>query len=166
MDNQRRSASAQSLAELVAGLLVLVPILFACIDLAVCIIAITTNDTAARDAARAAATGRPSLSCYGEEDSSNRARAIISKVYQYGGYIKGPTARGSFRPDDPDSGPQNLSTPPDGCGGSYGGTYRVTTAIVVTLPAAIPNVTPEQLTFCSRQEFPITKNETSTSDPL
>jgi hypothetical protein len=161
-----RGSSGQSLVELAAGLMVLIPIILLLVDLFVCVIAVTTNDAASRDAARAAAAGRPATSStFGAEDSSSRVKAIIGKVYSSAGYIQGPMVVGQYTADDPDTGPQNLVSPDTTNGGQYGGTYRVTTKIVVTLPASLPAMMPPNYTFLSRSEFPLTMVETTNPTP-
>ena len=82
-----RVRSGQSLAELAAGLMILVPVFLLVFDLAVCIIADTINENVCRDAARAASAGVPApfTSFNGTTipaDAFQRAQAVVKHVYQ------------------------------------------------------------------------------------
>ena len=139
------------------GLLVLIPIFLVLLDLAICVVAVTVNDSCCRDAARAASAGVPQdFSATVKENAKARAQAVVSHVFSSAGYINGPTLLSA---SSDQTGPQNLVAPPQQFGGAWGGTYRVTTEIVVNLPAAIPGITPATVTFDARQEFPITRVE-------
>jgi len=75
MKKSRRSRriSAVSMIELCVGLIVLLPVIFTVFDLAVIVIALGTNDSACREAARLAATGDPLL-------ASQRAGAAVARA--------------------------------------------------------------------------------------
>lgn len=89
-----RSGRGQSLAELAAGLMVFVPIILLLADCAVLVIGVAQNDTACRDAARAASSGPPGIMVAGTRDVSSgqppyrRAKSVIKDVYSLGGLIK------------------------------------------------------------------------------
>lgn len=176
-----RKICGQSFAELAAGLFVLIPIFFLLLDGAVCIIAVMTNDSCARDAARAASAGVPQDFTYAPDpttgqsktvsgDALKRAQSVVTRVYSSGGYIVGPSLVGAGAANDPDTGPQPaadgtaFAAPDPQAGGPWIGNYRVTTEIKVNLPAYIPNITPKQVVFHSRQEFPITRTEQAPSN--
>ncbi len=159
-----RVRSGQSLAELAAGLMILVPVFLLVFDLAVCIIADTINENVCRDAARAASAGVPApfTSFNGTTipaDAFQRAQAVVKHVYQSGGYIEGPTIvttkTGSQGPNH--SG--GVVPPNPVTGGQWDGTYVVTTQIIVHLPASIPGATPSQITLNKSKEFTITRTE-------
>lgn len=85
MKVSNRKSSGSNAVELVAGILVLVPVLFFFLDVVVCVIAAMANDNVCREAARAAAAGRPANFEYGagaqlKEDSRERARQVVSIV--------------------------------------------------------------------------------------
>lgn len=91
---QSRSRRGQSLAELAAGLMVFVPIILLLADCAVIVIGVAQNDTACRDAARAASSGPPGQMLAGTRDLGagqepyRRAKSVIKDVYSLGGLIK------------------------------------------------------------------------------
>ncbi len=160
------SSSGQSLVELAVGLIVLLPILLVIFDLVILVVAVMLNDNACRDAARAAAAGRPIAYNAFPADSYTRAAAVVSRVYQSGGYITGPTLVPAAGEDGTNTGPSaNVKAPDPTFGGGYIGTYRVTTQVVVKLPASIPGLTPDTIPLQSRQEFPLTKQEANSAAP-
>jgi len=77
---RHRKGHGQSMVELLAGLVVLIPVILTLIDLAVLVISVTVNDTVCRDAARACAAGPPA-------QAVQRAQAVVSKNYKPGGAI-------------------------------------------------------------------------------
>ncbi len=91
----RARTGGQSLIELVAILLVALPIVLILFDSAVIMMAVATNDAACRDAARAAASGPPGLLAEGNQRSvapgdppSKRAGAVLKRVYAPNGFLK------------------------------------------------------------------------------
>ncbi|MBX9771824.1 MAG: hypothetical protein K2X29_10660 [Candidatus Obscuribacterales bacterium] len=136
----------QSIIELCAGLIVLVPIIMALVDLAFVIASMQVNDAACRDAARAAAAGPPT-------EAFQRASGVAAASYRGGGYIKGPTIGSSDVTTNPASIPD-----PGPFGGPYQGTVRVKSHVELTMPVPIPFVaaTMNKIDFVAQQEFPIT----------
>lgn len=92
--NRARQRRGQSLAELAAGMMVFVPIILLLADCAVIVIGVAQNDTACRDAARAASSGPPGQLLAGTHSVSSgqtpykRAKSVIKDVYSLGGLIK------------------------------------------------------------------------------
>lgn len=92
---RKRATVGQSLAELAAGMLVFIPIILLLADCAVVAIGVATNDSACRDAARAASSGPPGLLLPGTDRAVasgqspyKRAKALINDVYSAGGLVK------------------------------------------------------------------------------
>lgn len=89
-----RNRRGQSLAELAAGLMVFVPIILLLCDCAVIVIGVAQNDTACRDAARAASSGPPGAMLPGTRTVTSgqapyrRAKSVIKEIYALGGLIK------------------------------------------------------------------------------
>ncbi len=149
----RRHTRGQSLVELAAGLMVMLPVILVLVDLAIITTAITANDAACRDAARVAAAGEPV-----GNNVEDRAKQVLKQAYQSGGYITGPTlveAKGV-----------GIVAPDATYGGPYQGKVSVETEIVVRVPASIPGITPENVTLHSKQEFPVTFVKQNTFSPL
>jgi hypothetical protein len=145
--------TGQSLIELVVGLLALIPIVLAILDLAVIVIAVQMNDSTCREAARVAASGPPDT-----QDIQQRSGAIIARANQRGiGMMSNfqlisatSTASSSYL-----NGPQinNGQT----FGGPVNGTVTVVTEVDVRpfiVQWCYSGVTP--LRFRSSQTFPIT----------
>ncbi|MBY0546219.1 MAG: hypothetical protein K2W95_02950 [Candidatus Obscuribacterales bacterium] len=90
----RRRARAQSLIELVAILLLAIPMILVLFDASVIMMAVATNDAACRDAARAASSGPPGLLAAGSRSVNNgdapskRASAVLKRIYAPSGYLK------------------------------------------------------------------------------
>lgn len=76
--NSRRKG--QGLAELCAGLVVIVPVALACIDLGTIALGATVNDNICRDAARAAASGPPGLPVVGSARSVSPSQAPYQRA--------------------------------------------------------------------------------------
>ncbi len=136
----------QSIIELCAGLIILVPIIMALVDLAFVIASMQINDAACRDAARAAAAGPPS-------QAHKRANGVAKASYRGSGYIKGPT----IDTEDVTTNPATIA-PLGPFGGPYQGTVRVKSHVELTMPVPIPFVpaTMNKIDFVAQQEFPIT----------
>jgi hypothetical protein len=163
-----RKKTGQSFVELAAGLIVLIPILLALLDLAMIIIAVQVNDTVCRDAARAASSGRPAdfTSSMGVQKANamERAQGVVKRAKaSSGGYI----AQLNIIPSE--SGPTFVDPgnpgPDPNFGGAYNGSYHVTTEVTVNVPAYVPKVMEPSYTFRARQEFPITFVEKNSTTP-
>ncbi len=144
--------NGQSTVELVAGLIVLVPIVLGLFDMAVVIIANQVNDSACRDAARVAASGRPTA-----DETTARATQVLKQVYHTGGYLEGPALVAAT--------PLGIKAPDPVFGGPYSGSVRVETKITVHLPAPLPGVLPATQEFHAREEYPVTFVEPNTASP-
>jgi hypothetical protein len=90
-----RRQKGQSLFELVAGLMVFVPIILLLIDCAVIMMGVSINDAACHDAARAASSGPPATSTSGAEhpvgpasSPYKRALTVVKDVYSAGGLVR------------------------------------------------------------------------------
>jgi len=144
----RRANSGQSIVELVAGLIALIPVIMALLDIAVVYSGISLNDSICRDAARVAAAGDPTNTT----QMMNRATQVIKNVYKPGGYVVLNTTPKQviIDPSIPFVAP-NPTT-----GGTYNGNILVQTEVTVNLPASVPNITPSQLVFDSQASYPIT----------
>jgi Flp pilus assembly protein TadG len=70
---RRANLNGASMIEMCVGLIVLLPVIFTVFDLAVIILALGTNDSACREAARLASTGDPLL-------ASQRAGAAVARA--------------------------------------------------------------------------------------
>jgi len=68
-----RKRRGQSIIELAVGLIALIPIVLVIFDLAVIVIAVQINDSTCREAARVAASGKPS-------DQQSRAQAVVNRA--------------------------------------------------------------------------------------
>ncbi len=138
--------AGQSMIELCAGLIILVPIILGLVDLAFLIAAMQVNDAACRDAARAAAAGPPT-------EAFQRASGVAQATNRTQGYIKGPTVTQS----DVTTNPASIADPGP-FGGPYQGTVRVKTHVQLTMPVPIPFIpqTTQPMEFVAQQEFPIT----------
>jgi Flp pilus assembly protein TadG len=147
----------QSMIELGAGLLILIPIVLAIFDLAVLVIAVQVNDNACREAARIAASGDPA-------SASIRAASVIARANS--------TSSGmvsNFRMVGVDLLPVDVATQVTALqpyGGTITGTVTVTTDVDVK-PFIVQWVYSggRPLTFRSRQSFPFTYVVPNTATP-
>ncbi len=78
--NIRSRCSGQGLAELCAGLVVIIPVALTCIDLGTIALGATVNDNICRDAARAAASGPPGLPLVGNARSVSPSQAPYQRA--------------------------------------------------------------------------------------
>jgi hypothetical protein len=138
-----RASQAQSTIELMAGLMILLPLFLAALDITIIIVANQVNDNACRDAARVAANGRPTA-----DETTSRAELVLRRASQSSGYIHGPTLI-SVTPVD-------IKPPSANFGGSYQGNVRVETKVTVNLPVPIPGLLPAIQEFYASQEYPVT----------
>lgn len=116
---------AQSSIELVIGLIFLVPLILAFVDLAAVVLAVQVNDSTCREAARVASIGDP-------RDWQLRANAVIARANQ-----KGSSMLSNFQLDTPNCmctisawQVQQLE-PPNGYGGTLTGVVKVQTLVRV-----------------------------------
>lgn len=135
----KRKRSAQSTIELIAGVIVLIPIVFALIDLSIIVLAAFKNDSICREACRAAASGDPS-------QASRLAQAEIDKYNTPGGFAK-------FKLAAPPSA-QNVEMPPSGHG-LVSGSVCVQTQAEIHAPFIVGFFAPT-FTADSTQSFPYT----------
>jgi hypothetical protein len=152
-----KKAKGQSTIELVAGLIIGVPMILIAIDAIILATGAVINDAACRDAARAAASGPPSALtiCIDREVASGttphkRAKAVIERVYKSGGF---------FVLNDPVLVIETLRDPlPSGLtGGSLDGEVTVETRIDVKPPFLIQAlVGSHAISFTNRQTYPYT----------
>lgn len=147
-----RGNSGQHSFELVAGLLVLVPVVLYTIDYAVVLYAGAMNDNCCTAAARAAASGPPTYyTNSGGSTPTTRAQAVLAKVSQPGGVI---------RMQDSVHVAENITQPypstgTGGFGGPILGNVTVKTQCNVYPPFALPFV-PSSLSLYTSQTFPWT----------
>ncbi|MBX9686811.1 MAG: hypothetical protein K2X27_08925 [Candidatus Obscuribacterales bacterium] len=90
-----RASLGQALIELAAGLLVFLPLVLLAIDCSVIMIAVSSNEAACRDAARAASSGPPGLAVTGPAHTLTagarpykRALSVIKDLYAAAGFLK------------------------------------------------------------------------------
>lgn len=82
------------MVELMAILLIAIPLVLVLFDSAVIMMAVATNDAACRDAARAASSGPPGLLAAGSRSvapggaPSKRASTVLKRIYAPSGYLK------------------------------------------------------------------------------
>jgi hypothetical protein len=138
----------QSLVELGAGLLVIIPMILVILDLAVLVIAVQTNDNACREAARIAASGDPNSAQIRAQSVINRANTTSHGIVS------------NFRLISVDLSPANMASQVAALqpyGGTITGTVTVTTDVDVR-PFVVQWVYSggQPLTFRSRQSFPFT----------
>ena len=77
-----RRQTAQSLLEVIFGIVVLIPVVFVFLDLGIILLAVQQNETTCRNAVRAAASGAPA-------EAARRAKAIVdgSNIRSGGGIV-------------------------------------------------------------------------------
>jgi hypothetical protein len=165
---QMQRRSGQSMVELLGGLVILIPVVLVLLDLAIIVIAVQVNDGACRDAARAAAAGRPVAYTNANgttfpETAKSRAQGVITRA---AAGAKGYISVLELVDADTHPNPVAIVAPDPQFGGAYQGSYQVTTHMRVNVPASIPGVTPEFIDLNARQEFPITMIEPNSSAPL
>jgi len=151
---QQARRSGQSLIELTAGLMVLVPVILFLVDFAFILWGVQSNDLVCRDAARAAAAGDPAdataraeavVSSTGERNSSVITSSILIPPVEV--YVTQEPVRQFDRTTHQEYSP----------GGSVSGTVKVSTEVEIT-PFVLKMLLAGQrkLTFQSHQSFPIT----------
>jgi hypothetical protein len=160
---RRQRVGGQASIETLAGFIVLIPVFMVLFDLVIIFIGYQQNAAVCRDAARAASIAQPaSGDASGVVGSGSpifqRAKTIVDNVKSDGskGYFTGPTIKEVRLAD---------YTAPGAFGGAYTGNVLVTTTIDIRLPVAIPNLTPETVTFDTTSSFPMTGTVQSTVTP-
>lgn len=143
-----RRLSGQSLVELGAGLLVIVPMILVILDLAMLVIAVQTNDNACREAARIAASGDPA-------SAQLRAQSVIARQNRTSGGMVSNFRIVAVDLVPPDVTQQVAALTP--YGGTITGTVTVSTDVDIR-PFVVQWVYSggAPLTFRSRQSFPFT----------
>lgn len=151
-----RNSKGQSLCELAAGLIVAIPIFLALVDCSFLLIGAAAADNLCRDAARAAASGPPSILLAGERvvtstgEPVKRAKAVMHRVYRLGLPI---TVR-----EEELRVVETLQNPmPDATtGGSINGTVVVNSTVDVYPPFILGVVNRSAIPMKSRHGFPFT----------
>lgn len=147
-------ACGQSLIEVTAGLIVLVPVVIVLIDLSVILLGVQTNDANCRNAARAAAEGDPAEASFRAQAVMNRSNLQANQPLISGSRLILPVeVKISSRPlTEPDiaTGKQ-MNT-----GGPVTGTATVTTEVEIR-PFIVHMMYggKSPLKFTSRQSFPM-----------
>lgn len=118
--NKRRTAKAQSLVETVAGLVVLVPVVLALLDIGVLVIAGTISNNLAKQAARAAAN---------TTDEKAADLAVQDAAKQFPASSTFTNAKLSIRDYDPQKGSKAYN---------YMGSVTVDATVTVVLPVPVP----------------------------
>jgi Flp pilus assembly protein TadG len=140
----RRSVRGASLMEAVAGLVILVPLVLALIDISAIVIAQTSNDALAKHAARQAAT---------QTTFALRQQAAQAVVTAYGASSLCAS-------------PQMLSySEPNSSQAISKQTVKVTTQIVCNLPVPVPLGGPSTQTFQACDVEPLVGVRAAVSDP-
>ncbi len=90
--NRRANTRGQSLAELAAGMMIFIPIILILVDCSIIMIGVSANESACRDAARAAASSAPASMISGQAHSVSASSApykaaltVIKNLYATGG---------------------------------------------------------------------------------
>ncbi len=147
--NQNHNArrKGQSLVELAAILLTVIPVLLILIDCLFILIGASLNDSICRDAARAAAAGPPSV-VDAIATPQKRALTVIDHVY----YSNMP-----MKVRDIVSIKENVRTlPPDSQGGYVDGEITIGTTIDIYPPFVPGNLGSSQIVLKSQHTVPIT----------
>lgn len=131
--------SGQSTVELIAGVIVIIPIILCLVDLSIIAQSSFKNDSICREACRAAAAGDP-------KDCQKNAEQEISKYNTAGGFTRFSLAGSPTT--------QNLELPASGHG-LVRGTVSVKTSASVHAPFIIGFFSPN-FTLQTEQSFPFT----------
>jgi len=159
---RRRKAGGQSLTELAANLIWLVPLLLGLFDLAVLFICVNANDAAVRDAARAAANGTPRAYRGRQPDIRQRAVAVLTRSYKVGGFIT-PPEESNIVVDYIPNQAGGTEEPDAVTGGPWPGSVEVRSSVTITLPVQVPFVADDPIPFTSQARFPCTRIEQPTT---
>jgi hypothetical protein len=150
--SERMRRTGQSLIELTAGIVVLVPVLLFLADFALILWAVQSNDMICRDAARAAAAGDPL-------EAPARAQAVVNGEGDRHSSLVSNTVL--VPPVDvsvthePVLQYDRLSRKEFGPGGPVYGTVTVATEVEIK-PFVLKALTGRKFTFRANQTFPIT----------
>ena|SRR5579883_250855 len=154
---KRLSASGVHLVELLAGLIVLVPLVLYGIDYACLLYAGQLNATGCAGACRSAANGPPACYTSDRNTPSARAKAFLSRMHSAGGIIVMKKTVGCVEsvqpPYPPTAGGSESKT--TYYGGSVTGQVTIKTRCDVFPPFALPFVT-KHATLYATQSYPIT----------
>lgn len=143
----RTPGRGASIIELAAGLMIIVPVVLFCIDVATLFMGAQLNASACREAARAASNGPPSAVVAGEPQ--RRAETVVRRVFKTGGAVR-------LQPDIQCT--ETVRQLPDpNFGGPALGEVTVQTKVHVYPPFLISTVVgPGGVTLTSEHTFPIT----------
>lgn len=151
-----RSRNGQSLTELFAGLMVVIPVVLFCVDVGTLFLGVSVNSTACRDAARAASTGKPGVMSSGTRDLSSgtqpydRAIAVLKKGFKTSGAVQ-------LSDDIKVTETLRSPVPTAPFGGPVDGEVTVLSKITVAPPFLISAVVgPGGVQFQTSQTFPYT----------
>jgi Flp pilus assembly protein TadG len=147
---RRKRQKGQSIVELAVGLIALIPIVLVVFDLAVIVIGVQLNDSTCREAARVAASGKPS-------DQAARAAAVVARANQRSAGMLSNFIVVAGYPQSTVTQAQADAPPYVPYGGALNGTVTVQTEVDIkpfVVQAAYSGKSP--LTFRSQQSFPIT----------
>lgn len=154
MKTKQGSDKGQSLVELCASLVVCVPIILACIDASYIAMGASINDTICRDAARAAASGKPQVvnpsrhAIGPAQDSFLRAAAVIK------------AHNPSNLPIKVNEQPLVFETvrdiPPSNTGGAVDGEVEVKTTVLIMPPFLVNALLPSGVNLSSTHSIPYT----------
>jgi hypothetical protein len=138
---------------MVAGLLVVIPIVLVLIDFILMNLAVQINDSAAREADRIAASGDPNT-------AQSRAQVVVNRINQsMTGYVSNVTLVSvTFSPAGLLATEASLA----GYGGVLQGYVTVITQVTVT-PILISHISSGPFTFQASQTCPITYNVPNTA---
>jgi hypothetical protein len=143
-----KTTKAQSTIELVAGLMILIPIVLSLIDIAVFVMGVSLNDSVCRDATRAAASGPPDKIAHGQP--KQRAEMVVKRSYKTEGAIR-------LSPDVDIRENIREPLPSEPYGGPVDGEVTVSTTVNVHPPFLVSVFCGSSgITFKSEQTFPYT----------
>lgn len=139
-----RNRRGQSIVELVAGVILIVPVVLLLIDLAALVLGVTSNDNLCREAARVASAGDP-------DQANQRAQQVVAQANATKGGIIAQYVLDRAQANV-------IGTRPDGTtGGVVQGNVEVETTVVVAPPFLLNAVNNRQaFQFKTHQAFPIT----------
>jgi len=146
----RLRGKGQGLAELCAGLVLVVPIALTCIDLGTIALGATVNDNICRDAARAAASGPPAIPVVGNSRSVSPGQAPYQRALAV---VRNQTPRNlPIKVGEQIQVVETLrDVPPADVGGGIDGDVNVSTSAQIVPPFLVSAITgPNGITLSSR----------------
>jgi Flp pilus assembly protein TadG len=152
-----KSRRGQSFVELTAGLLVVIPVILLCIDIATIYMGVELNSSVCRDAARAASLGAPDAINSGEP--RRRAEGVVRKANKTAGAVRlDPNVQVTENVNS-----TNLPTAP--FGGPVEGDVTVATSVDIYPPFLLSCFTQQGggLKFTTNQTFAYTWSMANTS---